>query len=93
MAQKLWDEQNFSRTGRQLRAAADDLEYAAKLSRQSKNPPTHEVINTTRTLSGKLIAGSGFEINEVRRGLETFGYQLETVGNGIEKPTAPANAR
>ena len=84
MAEKAWMARETQRSGRQLRAAADNLSRAAAWSGRKAQAATGEVIKDTRIISGKLVEGTGFVIDEVGKGLRAFGRQVETVGTGIE---------
>ena len=63
--------------------AADNLERAAVLSRQNMKTATQDA-KETRIVSGKLIKGAGYDVDEVGRGFESLGKQVEAIGNGIE---------
>ncbi len=83
-AQRSWLARNSQRTGRQMRAAVDNLERAAVLSRQNMKTATQDALKETRIVSGKLIKGAGYDVDEVGRGFESLGKQVEAIGSGIE---------
>ena len=44
---------------------------------------TAEVVKDSRLMSGKLMEGTGFVIDEVGAGIEAIGHQLERVGSRL----------
>ncbi len=84
MAQRLWLQKQRERTGKQLRAAADNLEHAARLSGQEVHTATQTAVKDVRLISGKLVEGMGYGVDEVGKGFESLGKQVESVGNRIE---------
>ena len=84
MAQRSWLQKQRERTGKHLRASADNLEHAAQLGGQELQVASHTVVKDVRLISGKLVNGVGYGVDEVGIGLERLGKQVETVGNGIE---------
>jgi hypothetical protein len=84
MAQRLWLQKQRARTGRQLRAAADNLEHAARLSGQEVQAATQTTVKDARLISGKMVEGVGYGVDEVGMGLESLGKQVESVGNRME---------
>ena len=85
-ATKAWEAQEARRAGQHIRAAADNLEWAAARAGQSTQAATREVIKDSRLLSGKLIEGTGFVVDEVGMGFEKFAKQVEHLGQKIENP-------
>ena len=92
MAQGSWLHKQRERTGKHLRAAADNLEHAARLSEQEFQVATQTVVKDVRVISGKLVEGVGYGIDEVGKGFESLGKQVESVGNGIE-PTESTSSK
>jgi hypothetical protein len=84
MAQRSWLHKQRERTGRQLRAAADNLEHAARFSGQEVQVATKTVLRDVRLISGKLVEGVGYGVDEVGKGFESLGQQVELIGNGVE---------
>lgn len=84
MAQRSWLHEQRERTGKQLRAAADNLEHAAMLSRKEVQVATQTVVKDVRLISSKLVEGLGYGVDEVGKGFESLGKQVESVGNGME---------
>ena len=84
MAQRSWLHKQRERTGKQLRAAADNLEHAARLSGQEVQAATQTVVTDVRLISGKLVEGVGYGVDEVGQGFEKLGRQVESVGTGME---------
>lgn len=91
MAERAWAAQETERAGRQLHAAADNLGRAAAWSGRKVQGATHVVIDDTRLISGKLVKGTGFMLDEVGKGFAAFGRQIEHVGHGIEPHPATAS--
>lgn len=92
MAERSWAAQQSARAGRQLRAAADDLERAASRTGKALESATGTVVKDTRIISGKLVEGTGFVFDEIGKGILTFGKQVESVGKGIEPHPPQASA-
>ena len=92
MAERSWLHKQGERTGRHLRAAADNLEHAARLSEQEVQVATQTVVKDVRVISGKLVEGVGYGVDEVGKGFESLGKQVESVGNGME-PTQKTSAK
>lgn len=84
MARRLWLQQRAERAGKQLRAAADNLEHAARLSRQEVRAATQTVVNDVRLVAQKLVNGMGYRVDEVGRGFENLGQQVDSVGSAME---------
>ena len=92
MAQRSWLHKQRERTGKQLRAAADNLEHAARLSGHEVHAATQLVVTDVRSISSKLVEGVGYGVDEVGKTFESLGKQVESVGNGME-PTQKAVLR
>lgn len=84
MARRLWLQQRADRAGKQLRAAADNLEHAARLGRQEVRAATQTVVSDVRLVAQKLVSDVGYGIDEVGRGFENLGKQVESVGTAME---------
>ncbi len=83
-----WKNDQHNRCGRYLRAAEDNLERSTLRAEAKVKSATHEVVKASRIVSGKLISGAGFVVDEVGAGFTAIGHQIERVGKGVE-PTAP----
>jgi hypothetical protein len=91
LAEKSWMPRETRYAGKQMRAAADNLERATARAGEAMRSATREVTRDVRVISGKLVEGTGFVVDEVGRGFTSLGKQVETVGKGIEPhPTAAA---
>lgn len=84
MAQRAWLHKQRERTGWQMRAAADNLEHAARFSEQEVQVATQTVVKDVRLISRKLVEGVGYGVDEVGKGFERLGKQVESVGNEME---------
>ncbi len=83
-----WRRRETRQSGQYLRAAADNLERSAVRTTATLRAATAEVTKDTRMISGRLVEGTGFVIDEVGNGLESFGHQIERVGKGLAPVTA-----
>jgi hypothetical protein len=93
LAEKSWVQRETRCAGKQMRAAADNLERAAARTGETLRSATRAVARDVRVISGKLVEGTGFVVDEVGRGFTSLGKQVETVGKGIEPhPTTAAAA-
>ncbi len=84
MARRFWLQKQAERTGKHLRAAAYNLEHAARYSGQEVRVATQTVVKDVRLISGKLVEGVGYGVDEVGKGFESLGKQVESVGNEME---------
>lgn len=93
LAERSWAAEETRATGRQMRAAAENLERAAARTGKAVQTATHNVASGVRVISGKLIEGTGFAIDEVGKGIAALGGQIDNVGKRIEpSPTPSAKA-
>lgn len=90
LAERSWMARQNERAGKQLRAAADNLEKAAARTGHALQTATAAVARETRLVAGKLVEGTGFVVDEVGKGFAKFGKQVEDVGKGIEAHPAQA---
>jgi hypothetical protein len=90
LAERSWMARQNERAGKQLRAAADNLEKAAARTGRALQTGTAAVVKETRLAAGKLVEGTGFVVDEIGKGFARFGKQVEDVGKGIEPHAAPA---
>jgi hypothetical protein len=75
-----WERKEVRQAGHYLRAAADNVERAAAKTEQRFRAATSEVARESRELSGSLIKGTGYVIDDVGVGFERMGHQIEQVG-------------
>ncbi len=85
-AVQAWKQDQPRRSGRYLRAAADNLERAAFRARVAMNTATADAIRNSRVLSTKLIDNTGYAIDEVGKGMDAMGHQVERLGQAIMHP-------
>ena len=83
MALKHWRDGDPQQAGHRLRAAADSLESVAAASGQRLNDAGREVVRESRVVSGKLIRGTGYAVDEVGRAFEGLGKQVESLGDRV----------
>lgn len=81
-----WKQHHTRRSGRYLRAAADNLERAAFRARTELTMATSGAIKNARVLSGQLVDESGYVIEEVGRGIDAMGNQIERFGQALMHP-------
>lgn len=81
-----WEKKEVRQAGHYLRAAADNVERAAAKTEQRFRATTSEVAHESRELSGSLIRGTGYVIDEVGTGFERIGHQIELVGARVINP-------
>lgn len=85
-AVQAWKQDQPRRSGRYLRAAADNLERAAFRARVAMTTATTDAIRNSRVLSTKLIDNTGYAIEEVGKGMDAMGHQVERFGQAIMHP-------
>ncbi len=81
-----WSQHHQYRSGHYLRAAADNLERAAIRGRVELSTVATQAIRNARTLSGKLVEGTGSAVDEVGKGIDALGHQIEKFGQSILHP-------
>lgn len=82
-AAEAWRKREARQAGQYLRAAANNLERAAARTDAMMKSATDEVVRDSRLISGKLMEGTGFVIDDVGAGFEAIGHQLERVGTRL----------
>lgn len=82
-----WQGREHRLAGHRLRAAADNLEVAIKSSGQRMTSSAEEAIKESRLLSGKLIEGAGYAVDDVGLVFEGLGKQVENLGERMEPTT------
>jgi hypothetical protein len=85
LASESWAKRESRIAGYRLRAAGDASERAARWTGQEVQEGATAVYQGSRTLGGKLIEGTGFVVEEVGKGFNAVGHQIERVG-GLVKP-------
>lgn len=81
-----WTQHHPHRSGRYLHAAADNLERSAVRARIELSTSTTQAIRNARNLSARLIEGTGSAIEEVGRGIDVLGHQIEKFEQSILHP-------
>ena len=82
-AAEAWRKREARLAGQYLHAASNNLERAATRTDATMRAATAEVVKDSRLMSGKLMEGTGFVIDEVGAGIEAIGHQLERVGSRL----------
>lgn len=88
-AAEAWRKREARVAGQYLRSAANNLEHAAARTDSMVKAAATEVARESRLISGKLIEGTGFVIDEVGAGIETIGHELARVGAVVLPRTPP----
>lgn len=86
-AQQAWHKKKPHQAGHFLRAAADNIEHAAARTEARLRTATAEIARESRAISGSLIEGTGYVIDDVGTGFERIGSQIEHVGAKVIAPT------
>ena len=81
-----WSQHHSHRSGRYLLAAADNLERSAARARIELSTSTRQAIRNARNLSGRLVEGTGFAIEELGKGIDVLGHQIEKLEQSILHP-------
>jgi hypothetical protein len=79
-----WRKRELKQSGRYLKAAADNLERAAARADTATKQTAAVVVKDSRLVSGKLIEGTGFAMDEVGSSLESMGHAIERLGTRVE---------
>jgi hypothetical protein len=87
-ATEAWQKKEVRRAGHYLRAAADNIEHAAARTEFRMKEATAEIARDSRRISGTMIEGTGYVFDDVGKGLEAFGHQIERVGTRVLPPPA-----
>lgn len=87
-AANAWKHHHHRLSGRYLRAAADNLERATFRARAELSTAASKAIKNARILSGKLIEGTGYAIDEVGADMDAIGHQVERLGKTFLHPHA-----
>ncbi len=88
-AAEAWRKREARLAGQYMRAAANNLERAAARTDATMRAATAVVVKDSRLISGRLVEGTGFVIDEVGAGIEAIGHQLERVGTAVLPRTPP----
>jgi hypothetical protein len=83
-ANRAWAHRETVKTGQELRAAADATDRAAHRAGRDVEAGTRDVVRGARLLSGKLIDGAGWTVDEVGKGLADLGGAIERLGRHVE---------
>lgn len=81
-----WRQGHTSRSGRYLRSAADNLERAAYRARVAVSVATSDAVRDARILSGRLVDGTGYVMEDVGEGINALGHQIKHFTHEIVRP-------
>lgn len=79
-AEQAWQKRKVRQAGYYLKAAADNIERASARTEARMKAATSEIARDSRVISGSLIEGTGYVIDDVGAGFERIGHQIERVG-------------
>jgi len=85
-AEMAWKQGHGRRSGRYLRSAADNLERAAFRARVAVSVATSDAVRDARILSGRLVDGVGYAMDEVGSGIHAFGHQIRHFTSEVVRP-------
>jgi hypothetical protein len=88
-AVEAWAKRETRQAGHYLRAAADNLERATARTEARMKAATTEVTRESRVISRSMVEGTGIMIDDVGKGLERMGHQIEHVGLTMLPSTKP----
>jgi hypothetical protein len=79
-----WERRETAKAGQELRAAADATERAAHRAGLDTEVATRDVVRGARLVSGKLIDGAGWTVDEVGKGIADLGAAIDRLGHHLE---------
>lgn len=83
-ASRAWEQRETAKAGHELRAAADATERATRRAGHDTDVATRDVVRGARDVSGKLIAGAGWTVDEVGKGIADLGKAIDRLGHHVE---------
>lgn len=84
-ARQAWTAGEHHRAGRFWRSAATSLERATARTDAAFRKTTEGIVRESRLMSAKLVEGTETVTDEIGRGMESFGKQVELAGKRIER--------
>ncbi|MDX5997830.1 hypothetical protein HRJ35_03530 [Shewanella oneidensis MR-1] len=75
---------NYKTAGHYLHSAVTEVEQAAKWSGHELEYSAAVTAKDTRVLAGKMVEGTGYVVDEVGKGVEWAGTEIEKLGRVIE---------
>jgi hypothetical protein len=82
-ASESWARKAVDATGYELKAAASDIEKALAWAGQKDEAGIADVINNTRLVARKLITGAGYGAEDVGKGIQALGHEIERFGTKV----------
>lgn len=82
---------NVGEAGEDLRAAGAHLESAMVDTGRDTDPAATAVVREVRTVADKLVAGTGFTEDEVRKSFTALGNEIEKLGRETEPAPRPGS--
>lgn len=87
-ASESWAKKLSDKTGYELKAATESLERAASWAGGEASSAASTAVKDGRAVTGKLISGTGWTVDEVGKAIDSVGQGIEQVG----KKVAPASS-
>lgn len=82
-ATKAWAKRENAKTGEALKAAGVYLEHGLAWTGRKTETGTEDVLHHSRVLAGKLIEGTGWVPEEVGKGLQSVGNEIDKFGKRV----------
>jgi hypothetical protein len=82
-ATNAWSKKENSKTGEDLKAAGVYLEHGLSWTGRKTETSTEDVLHHSRVLAGNLIKGSGWVPEEVGKGLQSVGNEIDKLGQRV----------
>lgn len=82
-ATNAWAKRENAKTGEALRSASTYLEHGLAWTGRKAETGTEDVIHHSRVLAGKLIEGTGWVPEEVGKGIQSVGNEIDKLGQKV----------
>jgi len=82
-ASESWGKKLYDKTGYELKAATYNLEKAASWAGGEASSVTSTAVKDGRAVTGKLISGTGWAVDEVGKAIDSVGQGIEQLGKKV----------
>lgn len=82
-ASESWGKKLYDKTGYELKAATHSLEKAASWAGNEASAAASTAVKDGRLVTGKLIAGTGWAVDEVGKAIDSVGQGIEQLGRKV----------
>jgi hypothetical protein len=82
-ATNAWSKRENAKTGEALRLAGAHLEHGLSWTGRKAETSTEDVIHHSRVLAGNLITGTGWVPEEVGKGIQSVGNEIDKLGQRV----------